>query len=86
MKDIEENNKEDKFNLTSKKKWFWVGLIITLINPIFSGLVIGSAFLSEPELKKQGKIIIALAIIWGVVALFFTRWLFSKGYFNGKII
>ncbi len=59
-----------------------VALLITLVNPIFSGLIIGSAFLSEPELKKEGKIIIVSAVLWGVAVLFISRWLFQQGYFN----
>ncbi|MFH1611692.1 MAG: hypothetical protein ABH887_00235 [bacterium] len=74
----EENN---KFSVNSKKKWFYIGLAITLVNPVFSGLIIGAAFLSEPELKKYGRIIITIAVLWGVVVLFLSRWLMKQGYF-----
>jgi len=88
MNEIENNNQTKtasepvKVSLSSKKKWFTVALLITLVNPILSGLIIGSAFLSEPELKKEGKKIIVLAITWGIIALFFARWLVQSGYFN----
>lgn len=72
----------NEVKITSKKKWFTVALLITLVNPILSGLIIGSAFLSEPELKKEGKIVIVLAVLWGVAVLFISRWLFQQGYFN----
>jgi hypothetical protein len=72
----------NEVKITSRKKWFTVALLITLVNPIFSGLIIGSAFLTEPELKKEGKIIIVLAVLWGVAVMFISRWLFQQGYFN----
>lgn len=78
-------NRDNKFNLTSKKKWFWVGLAITLVNPVFSGLIIGAAFLSEPELKKQGRIIITVAVLWGVAVLFLSRLLVQQGFFGSNV-
>jgi len=51
------------------RKWFWVGLLIALFNPIFSGLILGSFYLTEPALKKYGWIILTVAIIWGVLSL-----------------
>lgn len=74
---------DNPIKLTSKKKWFWTALIIAILNPIFSGLVLGAAFLSEPDFKKEGKIILTVAIAWGLLWLFFiTPWLFQKGYFT----
>jgi len=58
---------ETPVTLSSKKKWYWVSLVITIINPILAGLVLGVFFMSEPEFKKEGKIILAIAIIWGIV-------------------
>lgn len=78
-------NRDTKFNLTSKKKWFWIGLTITLVNPVFSGLIIGAAFLSEPELKKQGRIIITIAVLWGVAVLFLSLLLAKQGFFNSNV-
>ncbi len=66
--------------LVSRKKWLWLGIIIALLNPIFSGLIIGLAFWTEPELKKEAKIVLAIAVIWGIIALYFTRWLAAQGY------
>ena len=49
------------------KKWLWAGIVIALLNPIFSGLILGSLYLTEPDLKKYGKIILALAVVWGAI-------------------
>ncbi|MFH1671422.1 MAG: hypothetical protein ABH889_01430 [Candidatus Portnoybacteria bacterium] len=74
-----QENKEEKFPLSSKKKWFWLAIVIALISPV-SGVVLAVAFLTEPELKSQGRIILPLAIIWGIIFLYLTNWLISKGY------
>ena len=58
---------EAPVTLSSKKKWYWVSLVITIINPILAGLVLGVFFMSEPEFKKEGRIILAIAIIWGLI-------------------
>ena len=71
--------KEEKFSLSSKKKWFWLAIAIALISPI-AGVVLAVAFLTEPELKKQGKIILPLVIIWGVIFIFLTNWMVERGY------
>lgn len=62
------------------RKWFWVGLLIVLLNPIFSGLIIGSFYLTEPSLKKYGWIILTIAIIWGAVSLLLFQ-MFNFGQF-----
>ena len=74
------SEKNEKITLSSRKKWLWLGIIIALLNPIFSGLLIGLAFWTEPELKKESKIVLAIAIIWGLAALYLTRWLVEQGY------
>lgn len=53
--------------LVSKQKWMIVGLLITLANPIFAGLIYGLALWREPSLKKEGKLIIFLSLIWGAI-------------------
>ncbi|MDP3799965.1 MAG: hypothetical protein Q8Q90_00900 [bacterium] len=59
---------------TFTKKWFYTGLIIAILNPIFSGLILGAVYLTEPGLKKYGRIILPIAVVWGAVAF----WLSSK--------
>ena len=72
-------NKEEKISLSSKKKWFWLAVAIALISPV-SGVVLAIAFWTEEDLKKQGKIILALAIVWGIIFLYLTNWLIDQGY------
>lgn len=70
---------EQKITLSSKKKWFLIGLVVAILNPIFSGLVLGIGFWTEPRLKKEGKIITAVAVVWGLGAMFLSRWLAQQG-------
>jgi len=80
---LADSSEKIEIKLTSRKKWLWLGIIIALLNPIFSGLIIGLAFWTEPELKKEAKIILAIAVIWGIIALYLTRWLVVQGYLPG---
>ena len=77
---LADSSEKKEIKLTSRKKWLWLGVIIALLNPIFSGLIIGLAFWTEPELKKEAKIVLAIAVIWGIIALYLTRWLVAQGY------
>ncbi len=70
---------EEKITLSSKKKWFWLAIAVTLISPV-SGIVLAVAFLTEEDLKKQGRIILVLSIIWGVISVYLIRWMANKGY------
>jgi hypothetical protein len=56
-------------HLQSKKRLFYAGLAIAILNPVISGLIIGILFIFEPEMRLEGKIITALAIIWGAIVL-----------------
>lgn len=73
-----ETNKE-KISLNSKKKWFWLGIAVTLISPI-AGVVLAVAFWTEPDFKREGRIIFVFAIIWGIIFLYLSDWLASRGY------
>lgn len=75
--------KEEKISLTSRKKWFWLGITIALLNPIFSGIILGIAFWTEPDLKKESRIILGISIVWGFVFIYLSRWLISQGYLPG---
>ncbi len=77
---LADSSEKKEVRLVSRKKWLWLGIIVALLNPIFSGLIIGLAFWTEPELKKEAKVILAIAVIWGIIALYFTRWLAAQGY------
>ncbi len=69
-----------EIKLTSRKKWLWLGIVVAIINPVFAGLILGLAFLTEPEMKKEAKIILAVAIIWGAIYSYLVSWLTSQGY------
>lgn len=63
-------------HLRSKKAWLWTGVAIALLNPIFSGLLFGIMLWRESEMRREGKIVTAIAALWGVTALivfFVTR-------------
>lgn len=64
-----------KIDITSKKKWFIIGIIITILNPIFSGLVISFAFLTEPKLKREGIILLVISFVWAVILAYLIEWL-----------
>lgn len=70
----------EEISLSSRKKWLWIGIVIALLNPVFSGLIFGLAFLTEPRFKKEGKIILSVAIVWGIISLYLLRWLTEQGY------
>ena len=73
-------SKGDKINITSKKKWFIIGIIIAILNPIFSGLIMSFAFLTEPELRKQGKILLVISFVWAIIMAYLIEWLRLGGY------
>ena len=70
---MEQNN----FKLWTK--WFWVGVALAVINAI-AGLVYGIALAIEKDKRKEGIIIIAVAIIWFIFAGYFLGpWLVKIG-------
>lgn len=73
-------SKDDKIEISSKKKWFIAGIIIALLNPIFSGLVMSFAFLTEPKLRKEGKIILVISFVWAIILAYLIEWLKSGGF------
>ena len=73
-------SKGDKIDITSKKKWFIIGIIIAILNPIFSGLIMSFAFLTEPELRKQGKILLVISFVWAIIMAYLIEWLRLGGY------
>jgi len=59
----------------AKKKLFIIGIIIVLLNPIFSGLVMAYLFLTEPKLRKQGVILLVISFVWGIILAYLIDWL-----------
>ncbi len=58
----------EKVSVRKNRLFFWA-VVITALNPILSGLILGILFLAEPDLKKEGKIVILFAAVWGLIAL-----------------
>lgn len=52
-----------------KNRFFFWAVIIAVLNPVFSGLILGLLMLSEPELRKEGRIVTLFSIAWGIIAL-----------------
>ncbi|MGC9049161.1 MAG: hypothetical protein ACP5IX_03010 [Patescibacteria group bacterium] len=55
----------------SKQKWVIIGLLITLVNPIFAGLIYGLALWREKGFKREGELIIFLSLVWGAISILF---------------
>lgn len=53
----------------SKSRFFFWAVVIGILNPIFSGLILGLVMLTEPELKKEGRIVILFSAVWGIIVL-----------------
>jgi len=67
------NQSDDRLVISSKKKWFWLGIFVAAVNPVFAGLILGAVYLSEPELHKEGRVIAAVAILWGAVLFYLVN-------------
>jgi hypothetical protein len=73
-------SKNDGIDISSKKKWFIIGIIIAILNPIFSGLVMAFGFLTEPKLRKEGKILVIISFVWAIIQAYIIERLRSGGY------
>ncbi len=58
----------DRGSISKNKLFFW-SVIIAVLNPIFSGLIIGLILLSEPDFRKEGKIVTVFSVVWGLMAM-----------------
>lgn len=72
--------KKEAIEISSKRKWFIIGIVIALLNPIFSGLVVSFGFLTEPKLRKEGKIILIISFVWAIILAYLIEWLKKGGY------
>lgn len=52
-----------------KNRWFYGGLVIAILNPIFAGLILGILMVKEPGMRREGTIIISFSLIWGIIIL-----------------
>lgn len=80
MEEQELKKPEEIIFISSRKKWLWLGIFVALFNPIFAGLILGSVYLSEPELKKEGRIVAAIAILWGAILFYLVRQNFTANF------
>ena len=51
-----------------KNRFFFWAVIIAVLNPIFAGLILGLVMLSEPGLRREGRVVILFSIAWGLIA------------------
>jgi len=72
--------KGDKIIISSKKKLFIAAIIIAILNPIFSGLILSFVFITEPKLRKEGKILLIISFVWAIVLAYLIDWLEGRGY------
>ena len=70
--------KNDGIDISSKKKWFIIGIIITILNPIFSGLIMSFGFLTEPKLRREGKILLVISFLWAIILAYLIE-VFKRG-------
>ncbi len=46
-------------------KWFWIGIITAVFNPL-AGLIFGIGVATEEDRKKEGIIIAVVSIVWWI--------------------
>lgn len=64
---------EDSAKHPLNKKWLLVGLLIAVFNPVFAGLILGAAYLSETSLKREGLLVTLVSVVWGAFLFFYFR-------------
>ncbi|MFH1129371.1 MAG: hypothetical protein V1686_01385 [Patescibacteria group bacterium] len=72
--------KKNVAEISSRQKWLILGILIALVNPIFAGLIISFGFITEPTLRKEGKIVLAVSLVWSVILAMIMNWLKNGGY------
>jgi len=55
--------------LISKYKLINVGLLITIFNPLPAGLIYSFVLWRQPELKKDGRLMMVFSLLWGAISL-----------------
>jgi hypothetical protein len=73
--------KKNAVEISSKQKFFVIGIIIAFLNPIFSGLIVAFGFLTEPKLRKEGRIILIISFVWAIVLAYIMSWVQKGGRF-----
>lgn len=58
----------ERVSIAKNRLFFWA-VIIAILNPILSGLILGVVMASEPDFRKEGRVVILFSIAWGIIAL-----------------
>lgn len=53
----------------SKQRLFIAAVAIAILNPFLSGIILGTVMLREPDLRREGRIVFAFSLVWGLIAL-----------------
>ena len=73
-------NQPQTMVLKSRRKWFWIGIALSITAAPFPGLIYGIALFLEREYRKEATIIIVVSIAWAFVFFFVSKWLVTAGY------
>jgi len=65
--------------LKSKRKWFWVGMVIALFLPPVPGFIFGFSLLTEKPYRTEALIIIGWTLVWWVCAYWVGYHILSVG-------
>ena len=55
------------FSWIKANKWLVGGVVIAILNPIPSGVILGIIMITEKDLSKIGRIVLAISILLVVV-------------------
>ena len=65
--------------LKSKRKWFWVGMVLSIFVPPVVGLIFGISLFLEKPYRKEASIIIIWSIVWTVFLVLFVHYVLAPG-------
>ncbi len=65
--------------LKSRRKWFWIGIVISLFLPPIPGFIFGFALLTEKPYRKEALIIIIWTIVWAILTYLMAQYIVSHG-------
>ncbi len=71
--------------LSSRKKWFWIGIVITIMNQT-AGVIYGVALLLEPPYKREGRIILVWNVVYWLLKIIILYWLIKNGLISDSPI
>jgi len=68
----------DRFKLG--KKWFWIGVVLSLLQPL-AGLVFAIALVLERERRKEGWILIIITFVLAIGGYYLQQYLKAQGIY-----